>query len=163
MPECKSVCSRAVAKVDLPDADKPVNQIVKPYRRRLGWRLETRQWCMCDLYLLAQKSLTFALGDSAFVPGNVGCHCFLTRKKVPNSENPSAVKIKYGNLHLIGRSSRHYGGKRCRCRNENVWMAADSQSVQWKVWKSLVMGAKSGGHQRWICKVVYVRVCKLKS
>lgn len=48
---CKRCCSRAVATVDFPDADKPVNQMVKPRWPR-NWLRSCRESDGCQVMLL---------------------------------------------------------------------------------------------------------------
>jgi hypothetical protein len=50
-PKCNKCCSSAVAMVDLPDADKPVNQIVKP-RCFLSWLRSRRVRPGCHVIFL---------------------------------------------------------------------------------------------------------------
>lgn len=50
-PRCRRCCSRAVATVDLPEADRPVNQMVKPFCLRKDSR-SVRERDGCQVMLL---------------------------------------------------------------------------------------------------------------
>ena len=66
-PKCSRCCSSAVAIVDLPDAERPVNQIVKPrcFRNSLrSWR--EREACQVMLLFSCQFLLQRGVGGVVF-------------------------------------------------------------------------------------------------
>jgi hypothetical protein len=74
---CRRRCSRATAIVLLPDADRPVNQIVTPWRSAVAAMSPACCCRACRLrraytYLLAQQRRTLDGGHRASVPRDVG-------------------------------------------------------------------------------------------
>jgi hypothetical protein len=57
---CRRCCSRAVATVDLPEAERPVNQIVKPFWER-SWLRSWREREGCQVMFLEGQGSAWRL------------------------------------------------------------------------------------------------------
>jgi hypothetical protein len=78
-PRCKRCCSRAVATVDFPDADKPVSQIVKPRCFRNSLRsCREREGCQVMFLRIFVKFCE----EIAGLAGYLRRHCWLRNLKL---------------------------------------------------------------------------------
>lgn len=74
-------CSKAEARVDFPDAESPVNQMVRPYNEMEDVFVKN---CCCRIcscmrdgsYLLTKLFLALLASESALVPSDVCCDHF---------------------------------------------------------------------------------------